>query len=264
MDNGWDQSSNLILALPPFTTLTNKKLKFYAYNNNGSFDLEVGTMSNPNDANTFVPMTNITTSTSYLEYEVSFDTYTGSDEYIAIRHGNGSSYLGFYIDDINIVNVSTISGNITYANEELTPLNGCSVELYDGSNQLLFSTTTNATGYYEFTGIIDGSYSLKTTCTLAHTGFNIADAFILRQSLTPGGPVLSPIQHLAADVTWDGFVNIADAFATHQELAGGSASWLAPDYVFLPQAVTVSGSAVSKSFEGLCSGDVNSSGVPVN
>ncbi|MCB2222409.1 MAG: fibronectin type III domain-containing protein [Bacteroidetes bacterium] len=100
MENGSDQTSTLILSLPPFSSLSDKRLKFYVYNNTGEYGFQIGTMSNPNDAGTFTAFTTVTTTTSYQEYDVWFNTYTGSDAYIAFKHSNTASFLGFYIDDV--------------------------------------------------------------------------------------------------------------------------------------------------------------------
>jgi hypothetical protein len=102
MDNGSDQSSTLILSLPPFTSLSDKRLKLYVYNNTGDYNLEIGTMSNPADPGTYSTFTTITTSINYQQYDVWFNSYVGTDEYIAFKHSNEASYLGFYIDDITV------------------------------------------------------------------------------------------------------------------------------------------------------------------
>ena len=51
----------------------------------------------------------------------------------------------------------------------MTALENCSVELRDATDAVLFSTMTDATGYYEFTGLLDGDYTLVTTSATAYT-----------------------------------------------------------------------------------------------
>lgn len=186
-------------------------------------------------------------------------TYTADILVTSTDAGNPSTTIPV---TMNVVAGSTISGNVTYANTGMTPLNGCLVEFYNDASEMIFSTTTDAAGYYEFSGIIDGNYTIETSVSLPHTGFNIADAFQTRQYLSTGNPALNSLQLLAGDVTWDGFTNIADAFAMRQELAGGSTMWNAPDFVFETQSIIVSGSAVGHSYSGLCSGDINGDGTP--
>ena len=64
-------------------------------------DLEVGTMSNPNDHNTFSPFQVVShNSTTVVSKTVDFSSYTGSNQYIAFR-----CYLqpndGFVIDNVS-------------------------------------------------------------------------------------------------------------------------------------------------------------------
>ncbi|MEZ5082116.1 MAG: carboxypeptidase-like regulatory domain-containing protein [Bacteroidales bacterium] len=262
MQNGWDQNSNLILALPPFTTLLDKTLKFYVYNNSGSYDLEVGTMSNPSDPNTFVLLTNVTTTTSYQEYEVSFDMYTGSDEYIALKHSNGASYLDFYIDDVNVTSGSRISGTITYSNAAMTPLTGCSIDLYDNTDTYIASTTTDGTGYYEFPGLIDGDYTLETTVVKAKGGITTVDGIIIARIAAGIGGPYTPLQFLAADVNTSGVVTTTDGILVKRRAAGLPGEWTAPDYVFESPAVNINTGDETVDYQGVCSGDVNGSFTP--
>jgi hypothetical protein len=167
-----------------------------------------------------------------------------------------------YDNDLTGLLLSTLYGTVTYANVANTPLNNCSIDLYDGSAVYQGTAMTDVAGIYGFTGLSDGTYSLETSCTLPPTGFNIADAFLLRQYLATGNPALNSLQLLAADVAANGFANIQDAFAMRQELAGGSPLWTAPDYVFEVQSATVTSGVGMKSYQGLSAGDINGSGTP--
>lgn len=167
-----------------------------------------------------------------------------------------------YANDLLTVKLSTLYGQITYANAGSTPLNSCTVSAYDGAI-LIGTAGTDVNGDYIFSSIDDGTYDLETTCALAKTGFNIADAFILRQYLSTGSPALTTLQLLAGDVSWDGFTNIADAFFMRQKLAGGAVpQWIAPDYVFLPVSATVTSGIGMANFQGLSTGDINGDGTP--
>ena len=264
MENGWDQNSNLILALPPFSTLSDKKVKFFAYNNTDSFDLEVGTMSNPSDASTFVPFAYITTTTSYQEYEVSFNTYNGSNDYIALKHGNGSSYLVFYIDDITVEELSAfhmITGNITYNNGSMTPMNGCTVQLYDAANQLMLTTTSDASGHYEFGGLLDGTYTIQSSVVKAKGGITTVDGILVAR-FAVGIGTFTPIQFKAGDVNVSGTISTTDGILVKRRAVGLSSVWTAPDYVFETPSVILSGANATVNYQSLCSGDVNGSYTP--
>ena len=69
------------------------------------FTLIVGVMSNPSDANTFVPVdTIVRTEATYDEYTVFFSNYTGTGNFIALcapkNTQNNVAYNTGYVDNI--------------------------------------------------------------------------------------------------------------------------------------------------------------------
>ncbi len=130
----WSYNTNPV-ALPTFVEdVEDLQLSFFArggsyYDGGGS--MEVGVMTDPTDASTFVPVATITTAYSSYPEEanvVRFKTYAGEGQYIAIRPATTSSY---YVDDVtvelaptcfepeNIVasNITTTSATITWEDE---------------------------------------------------------------------------------------------------------------------------------------------------
>ena len=113
-------------CLPPISTpVDSVMLKFWVKQTSSSYQLEVGVMSNPNDPATFVAIDTIdnTSTSAYEYYEVLFNNYTGSGQYIALHNITNStySYSYNYIDDIELtlipncvapqnVSVSNIAG----------------------------------------------------------------------------------------------------------------------------------------------------------
>ena len=100
-----------VYAMPKYavtsTPITNVKMTFWLRQAKKSYQLEVGVMTNANDASTFIPVQTIDNETTGKEeVTVLFNTYTGPTEgdlYIAFRNkGNTSSwtYSYNYIDDI--------------------------------------------------------------------------------------------------------------------------------------------------------------------
>ena len=83
--------------------------------NNSSDNLMVGVMTDPNDANTFVPVQTIYPNTdnpsNWISEEVDLTSYTGTGKYIAFKteavasymYGSASNYA--YIDNVNIHNL---------------------------------------------------------------------------------------------------------------------------------------------------------------
>ena len=100
------------VALPLFQTpVDSLMLKFWLKQTSASYLLEVGVMTDPNDASTFVPVDTINnTSTSAYEYkEILFNNYTGNGQYIAFHNitTNTYNYSYNYIDDLQVTLLPT-------------------------------------------------------------------------------------------------------------------------------------------------------------
>ena len=84
--------------------INNLQISFDARDNTASypFNLIVGVMSNPADKTTFVPVdTIITSSTTYANYTVLFDTYAGTGSYIALMAKKPTSNYNYgYVDNV--------------------------------------------------------------------------------------------------------------------------------------------------------------------
>ena len=111
-----------VYAMPKYavtgTPITNVKMTFWLRQAKKSYQLEVGVMTDANDANTFIPVQTIDNATTGKEeVTVLFNTYTGptdGDLYIAFRNkGNTSAwtYSYNYIDDITLVDVNAQGGD---------------------------------------------------------------------------------------------------------------------------------------------------------
>ena len=95
------------VTLPLFQTpVEDLMLKFWVKQTAATYLLEVGVMTNPYDASTFVPVDTInnTSTTAYEYHEVFFNNYTGSGQYIAFRNitTSTSAYSYNYIDDLEV------------------------------------------------------------------------------------------------------------------------------------------------------------------
>ena len=101
-----DNVSNLVLSL---------SARIPAGGRNGTF--MVGVMTDPTDASTFTPLATFApTTTTYQQYTVAFNSYSGEGHYIAIKMPAASSdvyYRGLCIDDVTLDIVS--SPNIVFA-----------------------------------------------------------------------------------------------------------------------------------------------------
>jgi len=161
----------------------------------------------------------------------------------------------------------TVSGYIKYKNNAQTPMNNCTVVLKDAQGQTVGTTTTNTQGFYEFTNVADGDYTVQITTTKNWGGLANFDVVRTRQHLAGIQGTITPlagIRLLSADVFALGSVNNFDVVQMRRRLAVLSYSWAATDYVFYPTNVTVNGANASLNVETLCSGDVDGSYTPPN
>ena len=100
-------AGDLVAVLPEVGAydLSDYQFEFSAKSQYDGYEITVGIMTDPNDLTTFVAQGSvITTTTSYDEYKVRFNEYTGSGKYVAISVVRPSTvtYGYIYIDDIAI------------------------------------------------------------------------------------------------------------------------------------------------------------------
>ncbi len=94
----------LMLITPELSDLTtqNNQIRFYAKGSSSGYTLQIGTMSDPDDASTFTVFKTLTLTGNYTQYIVKFDTsYSRTDKYIGFKHGLGGYYRTIYIDNFN-------------------------------------------------------------------------------------------------------------------------------------------------------------------
>jgi hypothetical protein len=103
--NAW----NMMIMPEMADDLNTLQLSFMA-KCNYSHPLSIGTMSDPNDAETYTEFTTINPSTNdYAEYEIPFSAYTGTDKHLAVRYAaiSPNTWEYTYIDNVVISNVPT-------------------------------------------------------------------------------------------------------------------------------------------------------------
>jgi hypothetical protein len=162
-----------------------------------------------------------------------------------------------------------VSGYLMYANTVSTPLGNSEVYLKTSDGlTTLFTAMTDADGYFEFTGIVDGDYMLDATTIIPWDGVDINDAINIL--IAPTG-TFEPgtLLFMASDLDENGIVDVNDAIWIAQRVADPSTypkpiSWSASDWVFDNPEISVSGGDVSINIYGLCSGDTNTSYQPAS
>jgi len=197
MYNSGDTAADLVLISPPIAPALNTlRVRFWAMGSSTGFPLQVGTMDMQGAKATFSMVEQVSLTGTFAEYVIDFDTYLGSDQYIAFRHGLGGTYRTIYIDDVlidaiptspiftidptstNFMNVlvgSTVSQTFTVTNTGLGSLEIVSVEKTDGDLDY-FAITNNTytdplgpgdffTFDVEFTPTAVANYTVTVTVT---------------------------------------------------------------------------------------------------
>ena len=165
-----------------------------------------------------------------------------------------------FSNDLLTYRLSSIYGNITYANGASTNLSDITVEL--SGVVPVISDVTDTYGDYNLSSMADGGYTLDNTTTKAWGGLNGLDV-ILTKRFIGGLWSFTPLQLIASDVTESGAPGGLDIIMMKRRIGGlTTPAWTAPDYVFEVQNVNVTNGLGTKDYQSLCSGDVNGSYTP--
>ena len=191
-----------IYTMPYFNgTIRNLQISMYVMQSQAKYQLQIGVMSNLNDASTFVPVATInngSTSTPML-HTVSFASYTGSGHYIAFRNilasGNSGDFSCNYIDDITLSNPTmytitasanpsaggTVTGAGTYTSGSSCTLRAIPNTNYTFTNWTSGSTvvSTNATYTFSVTSnrTLKANFTYNPPCQIRPTDLPYTDNF---------------------------------------------------------------------------------------
>ncbi len=75
-------------------------------------------MSDPTNDATFTSFATINLTSTYTKYTINLNSYTGSDQYLAFKHGLGGTYRSIYLDDFLLELVPSViePSNLTVSN----------------------------------------------------------------------------------------------------------------------------------------------------
>lgn len=153
-----------------------------------------------------------------------------------------------------------LSGTLTYDNAAGTPLNNSTVQLKQG-NVVMYSTLTDANGYYQFNNPEPGTYVLAALITKPWGSVNATDALLIGQHFTEIIQLL-PLRAIAADVNASGYVNASDGLGVLKRFVGLQSSFPAGDWVTEHPVATITGENLVIDFKGILVGDVDGSHTP--
>lgn len=96
-----DEGENILIS-PALSNLAagTHRIRFSADAGTATSTIEVGTMADATDPSTFTALGTFAPTTTHAEYIQDFDTYTGTDQFVAFRHVFAGTFDTMYLDDI--------------------------------------------------------------------------------------------------------------------------------------------------------------------
>ncbi len=152
----------------------------------------------------------------------------------------------------------TISGTVKYVNTAQTVINGETVNLLDNGGSTIATTTTNASGYYEFTGVADGDYTVSPGITLTWKEATAMDVTLYKKHIL-GESALTGLKLTSGDVDNSGTLNTIDLTTDLRRIVTIINSFTAGDWAYTSGAVTLSGADKTVDIQTICYGDANTS-----
>ncbi|MGQ9846187.1 MAG: fibronectin type III domain-containing protein, partial [Bacteroidales bacterium] len=206
-------STHILLITPQFSDLPSHttQITFKAkFSGTGTPVLYVGTMTDPTNPGTFSNFQTITNLTNnWQEYTVAFNTYSGSNQYIAFKHGLGMTNQYIYIDDVSYEPIPTCPKptNLTVSNVTGTD---ATLSWNPGGSETSWDIEYGPNGFAHGTGTLIQNIN---TTTYNLTGLNPSttyQAYVLAQCSSSDsslwrGPVTFTTTQIPATLpyTWD-------------------------------------------------------------
>ena len=145
-----------------------------------------------------------------------------------------------------------VSGTVDYNG---TPMNYVTVNVMDGVT-VVATDLTDGAGYFEFPMVPNGNFTYEATTNKVRGGTEVGDINLVINHILGGG--LVGLQFSVADVSADGFVDVADLNELMNNILGTANGYPAVvDWFFDDAPVVVAGGDVSQDLPSLCSGDPN-------
>jgi len=83
--------------------MSNIQIRFWVRSNNTDCQMEVGVMTDPNSASTYVKIEDVDITSTYTEKTISLNSYSGTGRYIALKCPSPTmNSQAFYVDDITV------------------------------------------------------------------------------------------------------------------------------------------------------------------
>ncbi len=155
-----------------------------------------------------------------------------------------------------------VSGNVLYFGNTDHPVNGVTVKLHKNQSNTSHTCVTNTAGYFYFSDVIPGQYTLSGSTDLPGYEPTFYDAVLVFLHVAFNYP-LNDMQTMAADVNNNNAVNWGDYSQIVNHILHGT-PFPAGSWQFEEMQITVTGQKEGFPVGGTCSGDVGGTFVPQN
>ena len=162
---------------------------------------------------------------------------------------------------LNSATSYALGGVINYPGNTPTPLQGITVTLKNSSGTVIGTTTTNASGSYSFSNLINGSYTIEPSTTKSWGGVTASDVLLYKKHIA-NISLLNGIFLSSGDVNGSGGLTAADVLLVKKRIAIIVNSFTVGDWLFNNLPITINNGNVTQNFSGLCYGDANASFIP--
>ncbi|GEN76328.1 hypothetical protein CHA01nite_20680 [Chryseobacterium hagamense] len=236
-----------MLVSPVTTNLMSgsNRVRFQANAGGSGYTMEVGTLSDPNDASTFTAIGSpIALTTAFTQYVVNIPS--GTSQYLAFRHSGGGTYRSIRLDDINVepvpsclevsglasANVSALQASLSWNASASAPANGYDI-YYSTANTAPSSTTTptvsaNSSTTYTASGLAPSTAYyvwVRSNCSATNKSIWTGPVSFTTSSLCPA--VTAPASgaqglSTAPTITWDAMPSATGYRLTVGTTSGGT------------------------------------------
>ncbi len=167
-------------------------------------------------------------------------------------------YLNYKDGLVTVIKGIVFSGNLIYANNQMTPLSEATIKM--SKNTDYFSGITNSDGSFSISLSNSGLYSISAKLKDEWSGASAMDVTKMKRNIA-GLDYLTPLQNICADVNGNGIVTVSDITLIKQRILCLISEFPIEDFVTEFSTLNIN-NAMDITLSGLWAGDVNASWQP--